>query len=179
MSKLLEKYLHEIQQSKIEEYRTVGAAIVMKEDEDGVKKVLLIQRSSDDHFPLHWDIPRGGCDYGKHDSGSKEPIMPCVIRECKEECGLDVIPYKYIDKFSYFNVEKNIMTVEYNYLCKMKDPNQEIKLSEEHQDYMWVRTLGEVELLMLPELKKTLSKVLDDPLVVSYDSEKTEVIEEK
>ena len=60
----------------------------------------------------------------------------------------------------------------------MKNPNQKIKLSFEHQDYRWITAVGEVELLVPSEMKKTISKVLNqDERIIVYPKTK-EVIGE-
>jgi len=42
----------------------------------------------------------------------------------------------------------------------MKDPDQKIKLSEEHDSYRWITKMGEVGLMIAPEQRKTLELVL-------------------
>jgi len=57
----------------------------------------------------------------------------------------------------------------------LKSPNQKIKLSKEHDQFRWVGSVGEVELLVYPELKKTISKVLNvDEQIVNYPENELE-----
>lgn len=150
---------------KVKKFIRVAGAVIMKEDEEsGEKKILLLQRAKDDHFPLMYEIPRGKCDRGKH-----EKLIDCLKRETKEECGLDIEPQQYIDEFSYIADEGTRKSTQYNFLCKMKDPNQEVKLSKEHDDYMWVTSIGQVELSVMPEIKKTISKIFNTDIeIVNY-----------
>ena len=162
----IDKYLKEIvnisDKDKIETKVNVAGAVIMKFGERGETLVLLIQRSTEDHWPNFWEIPRGKCT-------SSEKITICLKREVKEETGLDVIPIKFIDKFMYLADSGKRDSTQYNYLCKMKNPNQPIKLSKEHQDHQWITSVGEVELMTQPETKKTISKVLDrDERIVDY-----------
>jgi hypothetical protein len=43
----------------------------------------------------------------------------------------------------------------------MKDEDQKIKLSHEHDDFKWIKEVGEAELMALPDQKGTLEKVLN------------------
>jgi len=132
--------------------------------EDGEGQVLLLRRAPDDHWPLHYDLPRGKCD-----KPLGEKLIHCLKREVKEECGLDVIPVRYIDRFTYIADDGNRESTQYNFLCRMVDPNQQIKLSKEHCEAVWVSSVGEAELLLNAEMKKTVSKVLNpDDQIVNY-----------
>jgi len=141
----------------------VSCGVIIRE-EDGEDQVLLLRRSPDDHWPLHYDLPRGKCD-----KPPGEKLIHCLKREVKEECGLDVIPVKFIDKFTYVADNGNRESTQYNFLCRMVDPNQQIKLSREHCKSVWVSSVGEAELFLNPEMKKTISKVLNlDNQIVNY-----------
>ena len=139
--------------------RKVGCGIVIR-DNNGSFELLLIQRSKDDHWPLYWESPRGGCD--KLDK--PEAVIDCIKREVKEESGLDVTPIQFIDRFNYLNKEKKTLTTQHNYLCKMKDKHQEIKLSKEHQDYKWIEISKHAQIQLLvssKEMYHTIMKALD------------------
>lgn len=143
-----------------------AAAVIMRYDENNTQQILLIQRATKDHWPNHWEFPRGKCD-----NGPSENIVSCLKREVKEETGLDVNPLGLIDKFQYLADGGKRLTTCFNYLCEQADPNQKIKLSHEHQDYKWISEVSQAEMLVLPDQKKTIEKVLsgDRPLV-SYPS---------
>lgn len=170
MDDFLDVYLENIfeyNEEDIEQYVNVSAGIVIKLF-DGIPHVLLIQRSSQDFFPLYYEVPRGKCDKGKN--GKEEKLKPCLKREVKEETNLDVKPVKLIDHFSYYVKRDKRKSTQYNFLCFMKDPDQPVKLSKEHQDYKWVKSLGEVELMVLPEIRNAISKVLNSSQkVVNYN----------
>jgi mutator protein MutT len=160
-----------IDNSKVETKMNAAAAVIMKYDEDGNKQILLIQRAVEDHWPHHWEFPRGKCDNGKN-----ENVVKCVKREVKEETGLDIKVLGLIDTFHYLADEGKRLTTCYNYLCKMKNEDQKVKLSKEHQDYQWVSEVGQIEMLVLPDQKKTIDKVLNsDRTIVNYpDNEFTQ-----
>ena len=62
-------------------------------------KYLLLKRSKEESpYPEYWDIPGGLADYG-------ELPKDAVIRETKEEVGLNIIPTKIIHEDS--NLDKS------------------------------------------------------------------------
>ena len=107
-----------------------AAGVIMRYDENDNKQILLIQRSAKDHWPHHWEFPRGKCD-----QGPSESVVSCVKREIKEETGLDIKVLALIDKFQYLADGGTRLTTCYNYLCNQIHPDQKIKLSHEHQDH--------------------------------------------
>jgi len=63
------------------------------------KKILLLQRTATaKNFPLYWTFPSGGVEE------FDESLSTAVIREVKEETGLDFIPTK---KFSFYEIQHN------------------------------------------------------------------------
>lgn len=149
---------------KVESNMIVSAGVIYKLGENGEVMVLLIQRSKDDHWPLHFEFPRGKCD-----KPIGEPPDKCLYREIKEETGLDVEIVRFLDKFIYLAEGGKRRSICYNFLCKMKDPDQPIKLSHEHDSYKWITQMGEVDLMVLPDQKRTLELVLskENPIVTT------------
>jgi mutator protein MutT len=153
--------------AKIKKKITVAAGVIVREDEEsGRKQVLLIQRASEDHWPNHWEFPRGKCDKG--DSDKPEA---CAKREIKEETGLDVRIIEIIDTFEYIADRGERQSTCYNYLCEQTKKSQKVVLSKEHKDYKWISEVGEAELLMLPDQKKTLEKILNSDREISSTPE--------
>jgi 8-oxo-dGTP pyrophosphatase MutT (NUDIX family) len=158
---------------------SVAGGIIIRFNENAqCDEVLILQRSKNDHWPLFMEIPRGKCDRG----GVKgESIIECLKREVKEETGLDIIPLKFIDKFSYMAEAGKRKSIQHNYLCKMKDENQQVKLSKEHDSYMWVSSMGLVNLHVMPEIAKSISKVFnkeDSIYTVPIDKDIEQTIDE-
>ena len=172
-------FLNELINDRKDVERKVNAAagVIMKADENDRKQILLIQRSADDHWPHHWEFPRGKCDHGK-----TEDVIQCAKREIKEETGLKVRVVALIDTFQYLADRGKRLTTCYNYLCELDPEGQEVKLSKEHQDFKWISEVGEAEMLALPDQKKTIEKVLngDRPMVnyTNNDFTKNNQIEE-
>lgn len=157
MSILLNTYLESLMDdSKIKKRVNVAGGIIYKFNHEDLPMVLTIQRSKDDHWPLYYEFPRGKCDKGKN-----EPLIDCAKREIKEETGLDVLPGTFLGKFSYVADKGTKLSTQYNFLCRMVDENQKIILSKEHQDFKWILSAAESELLMLPEMKKIVSRAFE------------------
>ncbi len=91
-------------------------------------KFLILKKSDkEDINPNTFDIPGGRISFG-------EKLEGALIREVKEETGLDVKPEKVFEVWTF--TKENFQLVGINYLCKLLggDP----KLSEEHNDSVWL-----------------------------------------
>jgi 8-oxo-dGTP diphosphatase len=155
------------QEDLVKKEVNVTGAVIIKNNEEETQSVLLIQRSKQDNWPNVWEFPRGKCD-----KGDKNKLEKCLKREVKEETGLDIEIVKFIDKYQYIADKGTRKTTQYNFLCKLINPKQKVKLSFEHQDYKWITSMGQIELLVPSEMKKTISKVLnqDEKIIVYPDS---------
>ncbi len=162
-------------EQKVERVVQAAGGVIMRVGDGDRTEVLLIQRAADDHWPLHWEFPRGKCD-----KTPKEKIVHCLKREIKEETGLDIKPIEKIDVHEYLADGGKRKTFCHNYLCMLKNPDQGVKLSKEHDNWKWITELGEVELMVMPEQKKTLEKIFHtDRSIVSYPHDnKNQTIEE-
>lgn len=150
-----------------------AAGVILKMGDGKVKEVLMIQRAKKDPlWPLQWEFPRGKCEVGVDKS-----LRDCMIREVKEETGLDVKVLKLIDKHKYTKVGENTVTICYNYACRMLDPDQEVRLSREHDSYKWISEVGEVQLMATPEQRKTIQKVLNNERAITSQPKRQKVEE--
>jgi len=161
------------QDSEVVKEVNVAGAVIVKINDENTQSILLIQRSKEDAWPSVHEFPRGKCD-----KGDENDLKKCLKREVKEETGLDVDIIEYIDKYEYIADEGKRKSTQYNFLCKMKNPDQQVKLSFEHQDYKWVSSVGEIELLVPSEMKKTISHVLNKDVQIVVYPKSEEVIEE-
>lgn len=101
-------------------------------------------------YPLHWDLPGGDLEYGE------EPIAG-IIREIKEESGLDVSNVRPFDVHSRKGTDGFFVTVAY--CCKAA--SDVVTISWEHDDYKWVT---KEEFLKLPAAPKIIQFVKNCPL---------------
>lgn len=104
------------------------------------KGYLVTKRSkTETTFPEYWDIPGGLAKYG-------EIPREALIRETKEEVGLDIIPTKVIHEDSNFDKKKNFIFVRLVYLCKLKSKIDDIVLQEEeHSEYKFINSLEDLK----------------------------------
>ena len=103
-------------------------------------KYLVTKRSKGETtYPEYWDIPGGLVDYG-------ELPKDAVIRETKEEVGLNIIPTKVIHEDSNLDVKKDLIFIRLVYLCKLDDDIKNIKLDEnEHSLYRLINSLEDLK----------------------------------
>lgn len=103
-------------------------------------KYLVTKRSKQETtFPEYWDIPGGLADYW-------ELPKDAVIRETKEEVGLNIIPTKVVHEDSNLDMEKDLIFIRLVYLCRLNDSIDNIKLQlEEHSEYRLITSLNDLE----------------------------------
>lgn len=120
-------------------------------------KVLLIKRiKNDNYMPGKWELPGGKLDAG-------QDITNALERETLEETGLVVIP---TDKVAYWHSEI-ISSGKYKGLPYVvlvglaKSIGNDVKLSNEHEDYAWVSKDQLLEYDLVPETKAALIVLSD------------------
>ena len=93
---------------------------------------LVVKRSEDDMlFPGSWEFPGGHLEYG-------EKLLEGLKRELKEEIGYEKDIKAQIISYDD-EIENDIHHIEINFLIKVNKDDVNIKLSEEHTDYKWVK----------------------------------------
>jgi 8-oxo-dGTP diphosphatase len=105
-------------------------------------KVLIVQRAKDDEIGGGtWELVGGKIEFG-------EDLETALVREIKEEVGLDVT----VEKILYattFKTDPTRQVVILTYLCRTN--NREVALSKEHMDYRW-STKEQLRFLLTPEI---------------------------
>lgn len=103
------------------------------------KGYLVTKRSKEEVSPEFWDIPGGLSEYG-------ELPKEALIREVKEEVGLEIVPTKVIHEDSNLDKEKDLIFIRLVYLCELKSNINEIILQEEeHSEYRFINFLEELK----------------------------------
>lgn len=126
--------------------KSAGAIVFRKEN--GKIKYLLIQYGWG-----HWEFPRGMIEKG-------ETLEETARREIKEEVGIEDVKFipgfKEWIKFFFKLKEKNIMKIATFLLVETK--TEEVKLSHEHKDYIWLDYERALEKLTFKNSKEVLKK---------------------
>jgi bis(5'-nucleosidyl)-tetraphosphatase len=109
--------------------RAAGLVIYRYLKTKGYPEYLLLQTSYGSH---HWTPPKGHVDPGESD-------LQTALRETREEAGytehdLNVTSVK---KTLYYNVRGVPKTVVY-WLAELKEYDNPVQLSQEHQDFKWL-----------------------------------------
>ncbi len=99
----------------------------------------------------YWELPGGGLNFGEF------PEL-ALKREIKEETGLDINVIKPLIVWS-FNKNTTKQVVGITYLCEAI--NDEVVISEEHDNYTWVKKEDFNKIILLPELKEDMKKWME------------------
>lgn len=129
---------------KIVQKKIVAGAIL----EDN--KVLIIQRSSCENiYPDMWELPSGKRE-------NFENTNAALLREIKEETGLEVRIIKILSVFDYqIKREDEIRdATQINFLTEAIG-EKKVKLSGDHQDFAWV-SLNDIEMYNITQETKSV-----------------------
>lgn len=90
-------------------------------------EILVTQRSSAMSLPLKWEFPGGKVEPG-------ESAEQCILREVKEELGIDIAVLRKMKAHAYDNGRLQIRLIPFR--CEML--RGEIVLTE-HARYLWLK----------------------------------------
>ncbi len=112
---------------RIQLFKVAVSAFIVRDD-----KLLILRRSENETFlPGAWEVPGGGID-------RDEAIVEGLIRETKEEAGLDISSQKLFGFFEYTDGYDQ-KTVNLNFICKLLDDSQRPDVSQgEMESAAWV-----------------------------------------
>lgn len=92
-------------------------------------EVLLTQRREEGTLPLKWEFPGGKINEG-------ESLEECLVREIREELGIEVIVERLFHAVNHSYPEKDVLLIAY--LCKYA--GGEVQLNA-HRAYRWVQPM--------------------------------------
>ncbi len=111
-------------------------------------KTLLVKRSKKESFlPEYWELPGGKVNFG-------ESPEVGLMREYKEETGLEVAVGKPFRAFSYVSSDGRRHTIEIVYECLLK--NGEVAISDAHSEFAWIAENDIKNLLISEEMSKSV-----------------------
>ncbi|XP_063626285.1 bis(5'-nucleosyl)-tetraphosphatase [asymmetrical] [Cydia splendana] len=129
---------------------TRAAGLVIFRNINQAVQFLLLQTSYGQH---HWTPPKGHVDPGESD-------WITALRETKEEAGLsenELLVYKDISKTLNYQVKGKPKVVVY-WLAKLKNPEQQVTLSDEHQQLKWLPLEQAQEISGFEDMKQLLAE---------------------
>jgi len=105
--------------------RAAKALILFKD-----KYLFLLRSDKDDIYPSYWDIPGGAVESG-------ETLNEALIREVKEETGIDISSFKTLAIKNWEMNKGGIKVSGTDFLCIL-DELPKIHLSAEHVRIQWL-----------------------------------------
>lgn len=111
-------------------YIEIQSVVGIIKDQYG--RVLILKRVSTDRaFPGKWDLPGGKVDKG-------ESLQEAIVREVKEETGLDVTVSKYAGVYEGALSTRDRRYIIHTFELILLPQKKTVALSFEHEDFLWV-----------------------------------------
>ncbi|RVE42261.1 hypothetical protein evm_013091 [Chilo suppressalis] len=133
-----------------------AAGLVIFRNIDQTVQFLLMQTSYGKH---HWTPPKGHVDPGESD-------WVTALRETEEESGLtenDLEIYEEISRTLEYKVNNKPKVVVY-WLAKLKNPQKEVTVSDEHQDFKWLSLKEAQEISGYDDMTQLLAEFYEKAL---------------
>lgn len=114
------------------------------------KYLILLKSNTEDINPATFDMPGGRIKFG-------EKLEEAVVREVKEETGLDVITQQIFNAWTFVKEDKDFQLTGIDFLYTTEQ--EEIKLSDEHSGFEWKKSVEIISDEKHPDwLRKTIEK---------------------
>ena len=119
-------------------------------------KLLILKRDESEEFlPGYWEVPGGSVEVG-------ENIAEAVVREAKEEAGIDVIAGRLFAHFEFLD-RHNQSKVNMNFLCTQNNTAQEVNPEAgEMNKAAWVEMDELEKYKMTPNMMDACKKALEE-----------------
>lgn len=132
----------------------VVIAAIKKDNQFLLTKRVQIDPEDKDFAPFVWNLPGGAIE-------KNETADNALIREVKEELGIDILKYKLLPK-TFIDTRHGWQGIFTVFLCQLKDSNQKIILNHEAEEYGWFTKEEASKLKVLPhtiEMIKEVNKI--------------------
>ena len=128
-----------------------AGALIFRKNGKKIKYLLLFREGSENYKPL-WGFPRGKIE-------EAEEEMSTVKREIEEETGLKKLKYlKFREKISWFFRRDGETIFKESIFYLAESENEEVKISEEHDDFRWCSFDEAMKLLKFKNAREVLTK---------------------
>ena len=98
-----------------------------------IDEYLIVKRSKNDNFlPGVWELPGGNIE-------DNELIYEALEREINEEIGLNIKNLKKKLVHFYDEIKEKYHYIELDFLIETNSKDFNILLSDEHENYLWVK----------------------------------------
>jgi 8-oxo-dGTP diphosphatase len=132
-------------------FLVAAAAFILRDD----RCVLFLRRNpTKDHAPGEWETPNGRLEAG-------ETVLDALHREVAEETGLAVEPIRPVDTWRITREPGGQEMIGITYLCRCLGA-YDVRLSQEHDAYEWVRPEDIPTFPAAPALRAALLRTLDE-----------------
>ena len=103
-------------------------AFIVKEN-----KLLIVRRSKNEFFlPEYYEMPGGKVEFG-------ESLEDALLREVKEETGLEIKVVKPYATFSYLSDDGGRHTVDVQFIVEAVNEPDNVKISSAHDEFKWIK----------------------------------------
>lgn len=109
------------------------------------KYLVTLRSKNAKYFPLYYDFPGGKLEFG-------EDFIDGIKREVKEETDLDCEVIKVLAEYEFDLDNKGQSTHRFK-IYNVKVDSDEVKISSEHEGYLWVTKEELVNLKTEPYVK--------------------------
>lgn len=134
---------------KIDKIVILSTSIIKNEKGE----VLLLQRSGKGSYEDYWQFPEGKIE-------NQETPQDAIVREVKEELGLEIVDIKNGPVFSFTVDAKGNRYLGVRITLNITIASEKISLSDEHKDYKWFDKKDTESINLLGGVKEVLDYVL-------------------
>ncbi len=144
-------------------------AVICRDD----GRILLLKRRDDEKvYPGYYTFPGGKAE-------NNDTLFQTLIKEVKEECGLDILPGIILIKEKAIGRPDGQTSKSLSFLCRVADPTKIVLDKNDFTDFVWVN-LEELRSLQHVGIEAEFIKVQQlyslglDPFVFSADTDQVD-----